>query len=174
MMMPTLLLVLFGLLFFTVIALVVFYLFAILLPTLGQTFPVVENPLMALTPETVPAFDDLSFRESPDDFLPLTHNSPNDCKVLEALHNSPQSRKCLCGAFASCIYTCPRVQINFSALLQSNAPETPAEEIALTTVPDCSYFSKSVKKTNKLTPLVNATKQKASALYAKILKGKEK
>jgi hypothetical protein len=66
------------------------------------------------------------------------------------------------------------VQINFSALLQSNAPETPAEEIALTTVPDCSYFSKSVKKTNKLTPIVDAAKQTFSEFRGKIFKAKKK
>jgi hypothetical protein len=156
--------------FFAIVALALFFLFGILLPTLGQQGTLVENPLMSLAPETVPSFDDLAFRESPDDFLPLTHNSPKDCKVMEALHNSPQNRKRLRGAFASCMNTCPRVQINFNALIQGALPE----EIALTAVPECEYIVKSVKKTNRLTPAVNIAKQKVSALYAKILKGKEK
>jgi hypothetical protein len=182
MMFLTLLLVL---LFFAAVALTLFFLFSILLPTLGQQGTLVENPLMSLSPETVPSFDGIS-SESPQDFLPLTHRSPKDCKVLEALCDSPLDRKRMYGAFESCMYTCPRVQINFHALIQG----TPAQEIGLTAVPDCNYCSaetvpaqqtvpkqtstQGTSSANKLTSVVNTAKQKASEFYVKILKAKEK
>jgi hypothetical protein len=155
------------LVFFAVVALALFFLFDILLPTLGQQGTFVDNPLMSLSPETVPSFDNIA-SESPRDFLPLTHNSPKDCKVLEALHNSPLDRKRMRGAFESCMYTCPRVQINFRALIQD-----PDHEINLTAVPDCQYFSVRPVIASKLTPVVNTVKRKASEFYVKILKAKE-
>jgi hypothetical protein len=172
--------------FFAVVALALFFLFVILLPTLGQQGTLVDNPLMSLSPDTVPAFDDIA-SESPDDFLPPSHNSSKDCKVLEALYNSPLDRKRIRGSFESCMYTCPRVQINFRALMQG----TPPQEIGLTMMTGCEYITKSSRTpsgprtstqsvspgfapfANRLTPIVNVAKQKASELCVKFSKQKK-
>jgi hypothetical protein len=115
----TLLVVLF---FFAVAALVLFFLFDIFLPILGQQGIPVADPLVTPTPDTISDFFDLG-TESGADFLPLLHTSPNDCKVLEALHDHPEMRKQLCSAFRSCVRTCPRTQINFDTLTVNEGAE---------------------------------------------------
>jgi hypothetical protein len=111
----TLLIVVF---FFAGAALVLFFLFDIFLPILGQQGIPVAAPLVSSAPDTVPDFSGFT-TESAVDFLPPLHTSPTDCKVLEALHDRPKMRKEIVSAYKSCIRTCPRAQINFDALIEN-------------------------------------------------------
>ncbi|MDR3283973.1 MAG: hypothetical protein LBS97_02205 [Treponema sp.] len=119
--------------FFAVAALALFFLFVIFLPTLGQQGTPVENPLTAFSIRTIPV--PVNFRPANPDFLPLMHNSPKDCKVVEALHNQSNNRKALRGAFMSCVYTCPRTQIAFAALMNGADPQ----DLELLAAAPCEY-----------------------------------